>query len=88
MAVIIPGVLLQYASDVALVEKHYEGIAAHVDFLARQAGYGDGVPQFGMLGDWCSVERFCPGSSDDCLANPGWTSGDATVRLDGDAFWI
>jgi len=72
---------------VAVVEKHYEGIAAHVDFLARQAGYGDGVPQFGMLGDWCSVERFCPGSSDDCLANPGWTSGDATVSDDAFSIW-
>ena len=32
----------------------------------------------GMLGDWCAVEDFCPGSSDGCLADPGWTSGDAT----------
>jgi hypothetical protein len=31
-----------------------------------------------MLGDWCAVEDFCPGSSDGCLADPGWTSGDAT----------
>jgi hypothetical protein len=76
--VIIPGTVLQYGYDVALVDKHYEGIAAHVDFLARQAGYGDGVPQFGMLGDWCAVEPFCPGSSDGCLSTPGWTSGDAT----------
>ena len=76
--VIIPATVLQYGHDVPLVEKHYDGIAAHVDFLARQAGYGDGVPQFGMLGDWCSVETFCPGSSDKCLSTPGWTSGDAT----------
>jgi hypothetical protein len=39
------------------------GVKAHVDFLARQAKYGGGVPQFGLLGDWCSVEPFCPGSS-------------------------
>jgi hypothetical protein len=49
-----------------------------VEFLTRQAGYGGGVPQFGMLGDWCAIEPFCPGSSDGCLANPGWTKGDAT----------
>ena len=76
--VIIPGVVLQYGADAALAETHYEGVAAHVNFLARQAGHGDGVPQFGMLGDWCAVEGFCPGSSDGCLADPGWTSGDAT----------
>ena len=40
--------------------------------------YGHGTVAFGMLGDWCSVEAFCPGSSDKCLSNPGWTSGDAT----------
>ena len=43
-----------------------------------QAKYGGGVPQFGLLGDWCALEPFCPGSSDKCLANPGWTNGDAT----------
>jgi hypothetical protein len=31
----------------ALIESHYEGIKAHVEFLARQTGYGGGVPQFG-----------------------------------------
>ena len=31
-----------------------------------------------MLGDWCAIEPFCPGSSDGCLKDPGWTSGDAT----------
>ena len=40
-----------------------------------------GVPQFGLLGDWCSVEPFCPGSSDGCLNTPGWTSGDATTAF-------
>ena len=30
---------------------HYDGIKAHVEFLARQSEYGDGVPQFGLLGD-------------------------------------
>ena len=49
-----------------------------MDFLARQRKFGHGVPQFGLLGDWCSVEPFCPGSSDGCLSNPGWTNGDAT----------
>ena len=39
--------MLQYGADRSVAEAHYEGIAAHVDFLARQAGYGDGVPQFG-----------------------------------------
>ena len=54
----IPGVMLQYGADQALAETHYEGLAAHVDFLARQAGYGDGVPQVGdfdaILSDWLS----------------------------------
>ena len=83
---------------------------AHVNFLARQRKFGNGVPQFGLLGDWCSVEPFCPGrikfgnslnclnlifsvtgalsnrstlvgSSDGCLANPGWTNGDATTAF-------
>ena len=36
------------------------------------------MPQFGLLGDWSSIEPFCPGSSDACLHDPGWTSGDAT----------
>lgn len=79
--VIIPGVILQYGRDgIEVISKHYDGIKAHMDFLARQATdeYGKGVPQFGMLGDWCSIEAFCPGSSDGCLSDPGWTSGDAT----------
>ena len=37
--------MLQYGADKALAETHYEGLAAHVDFLARQVGYGEGVPQ-------------------------------------------
>ena len=76
--VVIPGVLQQYDADVALMKTFYGAVKAHVDFLARQTGYGHGTVAFGMLGDWCSVEPFCPGSSDGCLANPGWTSGDAT----------
>lgn len=70
--------MLQYGNDIELIKTRYSGIKAHVDFLARQASYGGGVPQFGLLGDWCSVEPFCPGSSDGCLRNPGWTNGDAT----------
>lgn len=79
--VIIPGTVLALGGDMALVETHYKGIRAHIDFLARQASYGGGVPQFGLLGDWCAVEAFCPGSSDGCLSNPGWTNGDATTAF-------
>ena len=79
--VIIPGHIMQYGDNLTVIHRHYAGIKAHVDFLARQSKYGAGVPQFGMLGDWCSVEPFCPGSSDGCLASPGWTSGDATTAF-------
>jgi hypothetical protein len=36
-----------------------------------------------MLGDWCSIEPFCPGSSDACLKSPGWLKGmgDATTSF-------
>ena len=50
-------------------------VSRYTDILT---GYGHGTVAFGMLGDWCSVEAFCPGSSDKCLSDPGWTSGDAT----------
>ena len=79
--IIIPGHVLQYDNDVTLIKTHYDGFKAHVDFLARQRKFGSGVPQFGLLGDWCSVEPFCPGSSDGCLSNPGWTNGDATTAF-------
>ena len=78
---VIPGVLLQYGGDVALAAQQYDAVAAHVAFLQRQTGYGgiDDIPSFGMMGDWCSIEPFCPGSSDACLKDPGWTgAGDAT----------
>ena len=79
--VIIPAHVMQLGDNISLIHEHYAGIKAHVDFLARQRAYGDGVPQFGLLGDWCSVEPFCPGSSDGCLASPGWTNGDATTAF-------
>ena len=44
---VIPGVVLQQGADAELARDHYDGIKAHVDFLARQAKYGGGVPQFG-----------------------------------------
>jgi hypothetical protein len=64
-----------------LAEQFYDAAAAHVAFLGRQVGYGgiDGVPSFGLLGDWCSIEPLCPGSSDGCLSNPGWNQGDGDV---------
>ena len=74
---LIPGVQLRYGGDAALAARQYGAVAAHVAFLQRQAepGYGGiaGVPSFGMMGDWCSIEPFCPGSSDHCLTDPGWT---------------
>ena len=35
--------------------------------LDNSYGGIDGIPTFGMMGDWCSIEPFCPGSSDACL---------------------
>ena len=33
---VIPGVVLQQGADAELARDHYDGIKAHVDFLARQ----------------------------------------------------
>lgn len=79
--VIIAGHVLQYTRDVDLIQTYYTGIKAHVDFLVRQAKYGSGVTQFGMLGDWVAIEPLCPGSTDGCLDNPGWIIGDATTAF-------
>ena len=65
--IIISQVMLQYGEDHALIQSFYAGITEHLAFLARQQRYGSGVPQFGLLGDWCAIEPFCPGSSDGCL---------------------
>ena len=39
------------------------------------------LPQFGLLGDWLSLDVLCPGGSDGCLRDPGWISGNPTTAF-------
>ena len=81
--VIIPDVLRSRYSDVGFLKEAYPGIKAHVAFLKRQAKFAPGkvLPQFGLLGDWLSLDPFCPGGNDKCLTSPGWVSGNPTTAF-------
>jgi hypothetical protein len=77
--VVIPDLLLSRYQDLEFSKAIYPSLQKYMGFLGRQAAaYGHGVPQFGMLGDWCAIDPLCPGSTDKCLTDPGWTSGNPT----------
>jgi alpha-L-rhamnosidase len=78
--VVIPDVLRTRYGDRAFLSVAYPNLKRYMDFLKRQARYGPGgiLPQFGLLGDWLSLDPMCPGGNDECLTHPGWTSGNPT----------
>lgn len=81
--VVIPDVIRSRFHDTAFLKASYGNFKSYMNFLKRQAKFAPGkvLPQFGLLGDWLSLDPFCPGGSDNCLKNPGWISGNPTTAF-------
>lgn len=66
---VITAVLIKEYGDRAFCRGIYPGLKKFMAHIKRQAKFAPGkvLPQYGMLGDWLSLDPFCPGGSDSCL---------------------
>jgi hypothetical protein len=81
--VVIPDAVRARYTDNSFLSTAYPHLQQYMAFLKRQAKFAPGrsLPQFGLLGDWLSLDPMCPGGSDACLKTPGWISGNPTTSF-------
>jgi len=72
-------------STTPTVSELFPSLQGYMSWLTRQAASTPGpepkLPQLGLLGDWLAPDPICPGSSDTCLSDPGWTRGNPTTAF-------
>ena len=72
--VMIPDAVHSHFGGAELLEASKQHLHSYMDYLARQSAFAPGkiLPQFGLLGDWLSLDPICPGC---CAVVSCWMAG-------------
>ena len=80
LVAISDAVFARFGARSDAIQQRWPNLVAYMAFNKRQAAFAPGktLPQYGLLGDWLADQALCPGSSDGCLTDPGFVTGNPT----------